>query len=297
MLTATKIETQNVSRSPLTTPVAFIVFNRPDFTQRVFNRIAEVKPQTLLLIADGPRTEEEAKTCDQVRNIISQVDWDCRVLKNFSDINLGCRHRPASGLDWVFSLVNEAIILEDDCLPSHSFFYYSQALLDYYRDDKRIAMIGGNNFQFGIKRTEDSYYFSRHPGTWGWATWKRAWQYYDQDMKTWPAFKEADKMRWIFENPAEQQFFEPFFQQCYENKLDAWDFIWFYSYLSQNGLCVEPAVNLVSNIGWGPVATHTFDPASRFSNVPPGEIWEIKHPQQVLRHVDADNYYFKVLIG
>jgi hypothetical protein len=159
MLSALSPDPSAVSHPALTTPVALIFFKRPDVTERVFKRIAEAKPQTLLLIADGPRTKEEAAACAKVRELVDRVNWDCRVLKNYSDVNLGCRHRPATGIDWVFSQVDEAIILEDDCLPSLSFFYFCQALLQHYRDDERIFMIGGNNFQGGIKRSEDSYYF------------------------------------------------------------------------------------------------------------------------------------------
>jgi hypothetical protein len=289
------ISTNTLDDNPfvLTTPVVFLVFNRPDLTERVFSRIAETKPKTLLLIADGPRNGKEAALCNQVRKIVDRIDWDCKVLRNFSDVNLGCKHRVASGLDWVFSQVDEAIILEDDCLPSHSFFYFCQTLLERFRDDKRIFMIGGDNFQFGLSRAEDSYYFSRYAEVWGWATWKRAWQYYDVTMKSWPAFKAAGGMRWAFEHLAEQQYWGRYFQETYEGKIDTWDYIWFYTCLSQSGLSVLPNINLVSNLGFGPNATHTFDIASHFANLPAGEIQHIRHPQHLIRHVDADTYYFE----
>jgi hypothetical protein len=293
MMSTASRESREVGRFALTTPVALIFFNRPEVTEQVFKRIAEAKPQTLLLIADGPRTKEEAAACDQVRKIVDRIDWDCRVLKNFSEVNLGCKHRVASGLDWVFSQVDEAIILEDDCLPSHSFFYFCKTLLERFRDDKRIFMIGGDNFQFGVSRTEDSYYFSRSAEVWGWATWKRAWQYYDVTMKSWPAFKAGGGMRWAFEHPAEQQYWGRYFQETYEGKIDTWDYIWFYTCLSQSGLSVLPNINLVSNLGFGPNATHTFDIASHFANLPAGEIQHIRHPQHLIRHVDADTYYFE----
>jgi hypothetical protein len=289
------ISTNTLDDNPfvLTTPVVFLVFNRPDLTERVFSRIAEAKPKTLLLIADGPRNGKEAALCDQVRKTVDRIDWECKVLRNFSDVNLGCKHRVASGLDWVFSQVDEAIILEDDCLPSHSFFYFCQTLLERFRDDKRIFMIGGDNFQFGLNRAEDSYYFSRYAEVWGWATWKRAWQYYDVTMKSWPAFKAAGGMRWAFEHPAEQQYWGHYFQETYDGKIDTWDYIWFYTCLSQSGLSVLPNINLVSNLGFGPNATHTFDIASHFANLPAGEIQHIRHPQHLIRHVDADTYYFE----
>jgi hypothetical protein len=296
MLTAISSETRETDRFVLTTPVAFLVFNRPDLTERVFERIAEAKPKTLLLVADGPRTEEEADRCDEVRRIISRVDWDCRVLKNFADTNLGCKRRVAGGLDWVFDQVGEAIILEDDCLPGISFFHFCQTLLERFRDDERIFVIGGNNFQSGIDRTEASYYFSRYSEIWGWASWRRAWRHYDVSMKSWPAFKSAGCMRWVFEHVAEQEYWEPYFQRCYDGKIDTWDYMWFYTCLTQSGLTVLPRVNLVSNLGFGPGATHTFDVNSPFANVPTGEIWEIDHPQHVIRNVEADTYYFENFI-
>jgi hypothetical protein len=296
MLTAISPETRAVDHFVLTTPVAFLVFNRPDLTERVFERIAAAKPPTLLLVADGPRNGSEAAACAEVRKIVDQIDWDCRVLKNFSDVNLGCKRRIASGLDWVFSQVSEAIILEDDCLPSSSFFYFCQTLLERYRDDERIFMISGNNFQFGIDRTEDSYYFSRYAEIWGWATWRRAWQHYDVSMQSWPSFKAAGCMAWAFEHPEEQAYWEPYFQGCYDGKIDTWDYIWFYTCLRQSGLSILPRVNLVSNLGHRSDATHTFDTASRFANVAAEEIRQIKHPQHLIRHAEADTYYFEKMI-
>jgi hypothetical protein len=280
----------------LTTPVVFLVFNRPDLTERVFKRIAAAKPSTLLLVADGPRNENDVDACAQVRKIVSRVDWECNVLQNFAETNLGCKQRVASGLDWVFSQVEEAIILEDDCLPSCSFFYFCQILLERYRNDQRVFMISGNNFQFGIDRTKDSYYFSRYAEIWGWATWRRAWHYYDVTMQSWPAFKSAGCMSWVFEHPEERAYWEPYFQGCYDGKIDTWDYIWFYTCLRQSGLTILPRVNLVSNLGFGPNATHTFDTQSRFANMPAEELREIKHPQNLIRHVEADTHYFETTI-
>jgi hypothetical protein len=169
----------------LTTPVAFFIFNRPDTTEQVFSEIVRVKPHKLLVIADGPRSERqgEAEKCSQARSIIDRVNWDCEILTNFSEINLGCKVRVSSGIDWVFEHVEEAIILEDDCLPDPTFFRYCQVMLDHYRNDQRIGMISGDNFQNGIKRNMDSYYFSRYVHIWGWATWRNRWQnYYDVNI-------------------------------------------------------------------------------------------------------------------
>src|SRR3972149_5093970 len=127
----------------LKTPVAFLIFNRPDTTESVFREIAKAKPSKLLVVADGARPDRvgEAEKCASTRAIIERVDWDCEVLKNYSNVNLGCKRRVSSGLDWVFETVEEAIVLEDDCLPSPSFFPFCEELLERYRDDSRVMQI------------------------------------------------------------------------------------------------------------------------------------------------------------
>ncbi len=115
----------------LKTPVAFIIFKRPDNTQKVFEAIRQAKPPKLLVIADGARAERpgEVERCAATRAIIDRVDWECEVLKNYSDTNMGIKQRVTSGLSWVFNTVEEAIILEDDCLPHPTFFRYCEELL------------------------------------------------------------------------------------------------------------------------------------------------------------------------
>ena len=132
----------------LKTPVAFIIFKRPDTTKKVFETIRQIKPSKLFVIADGPREEKrETEKCAATRAIIDSIDWDCEVLKNYSDLNLGCKKRVATGLDWVFSIVEEAIILEDDCVPHPTFYRFCEKLLEKYRDDKRIMTICGTNIK------------------------------------------------------------------------------------------------------------------------------------------------------
>ncbi|MFM7711944.1 MAG: glycosyltransferase family 2 protein, partial [Microcystis sp.] len=142
----------------------------PDTTARVFEAIRQAKPPKLLVVADGPRADraDDIEKCKAARAIIEGVDWDCEVLTNYSDVNLGCKNRVSSGLNWVFDTVEEAIILEDDCVPDPTFFRFCEELLEYYRHDQRIMVISGNNFQFGKKRTGYSYYFSVYTHCWGW---------------------------------------------------------------------------------------------------------------------------------
>lgn len=283
------------------TPVAFIIFNRPDLTRIVFESIARAKPEKLFVVADGPRFPEEAEKCEQARAVISKTDWDCEVVTNFSDKNLGCGRRVSSGIDWVFSNVEEAIFLEDDCLPAESFFSYCQALLDWYRDDHRIMTINGNNFQSGQKRTDYSYHFSKYNGCWGWGSWRRAWKHYDYEMKTWPEFKKSGMLGMVCEDPYEQRFWTSLFDSMHENpdQENTWDHQWKYACWSQSGLAIEPSVNLVSNLGLGRSdATHTtwYNPLLE-QLWETKEIREIEHPPFVVRHRAADAYIFDYIVG
>ena len=181
----------------LSTPVAFIIFNRPDTTARVFAEIAKARPPKLLVVGDGPRANRdgEADRVAEARAIIKNVDWPCEVLTNFSTPNLGCKKRVSSGIDWIFEQVEEAIILEDDCLPDPSFFQFCEEMLARYRHDDRIAMISGDNFLFGQVPVPESYYFSRYCHIWGWASWRRAWKDYDVNIPALAAIRTDG--RWM----------------------------------------------------------------------------------------------------
>lgn len=275
----------------LKTPVAFFIFNRPDLTSIVFDTIAQAKPKKLLVVADGPRFPEEAEKCREARAVIERVDWDCEVLTNFSQINLGCKYRVSSGLYWVFSKVEEAIILEDDCLPAPSFFYFCQTLLAHYRYDERIMHISGNNFQFGQSRTEYSYYFSKYSHIWGWASWRRAWKHYDVQIKTWSQYKDSEVLSYICEDSYEQKYWIDIFERVFKGDIDTWDYQWMYACWCQSSLSILPESNLVSNIGFGADGTHTSNDNLK-SRLPISDIWEIKHPPFVTRHKRADTYTF-----
>jgi hypothetical protein len=263
--------------------------------------IAKVKPEKLFVVADGPRFPEEEEKCEETRAIIKRVDWDCEVLTNYSDKNLGCGQCPANGIEWVFSKVEEAIFLEDDCLPVYSFFKYCQELLEYYRHDKRIMTINGTNLQSGQRRTEYSYHFTRYNCSWGWASWRRAWKHYDYEMKSWPESKKAGMIESEFGNLCEQRFWTNLFDSMYESygRNDIWDHQWNYACWTQNGLAIEPEVNLVANLGLGRQdATHTTGNNPVLAHMSKTqELMEIKHPQFVVRDRNADAYVFDYVIG
>jgi len=275
-------------------PVAFFIFNRPDLTARVFAEIARAKPSMLLVVADGPRSSEEQRKCAEARSIIDQVDWDCEVRTNYSDVNLGCKRRMSSGLDWVFDQCEEAIILEDDCLPDPSFFPFCVELLERFRNDKRIAMISGDNFQLGRKRTKHSYYFSRYMHVWGWASWRRAWRHYDVEMKRWPALRKTPWLMTMVENAAQLEYWRGIFDDGFSGKIDTWDYQWFFACWTQNSVAIVPSSNLVSNIGFGESATHTTALACTIANLPTlATSVPLSHPHKVKPYRQADRFTFE----
>jgi hypothetical protein len=282
------------------TPVGFFIFNRPDLTEKVFSAIAQVKPKQLLVVADGPRPDRpgETKKCEQSRSIIQKIDWDCEVRTNFSDVNLGCGRREATGFDWVFSQVEEAIFLEDDTLPNPSFFSFCEAMLERYRHDDRIMHINGDN-SVNQNRTSDSYYYSKYIHGWGWASWRRAWKHYDYHMKSWPKFKESGLLEQFFSDPYEQTYWVDIFDQMYIDPqvIDTWDYQWIYACWSQHGLAIAPNKNLISNIGFNRIdAAHTLGNDPR-SQLPTENFEKIIHPAFIVRHCAADQHSFDYIFG
>ncbi len=272
------------------TPILFVIFNRPDITQKVFNEIKKIRPKKLFITADGPRNNEEKKLCNKTRKIIEQVDWECEIKKNYSNKNLGCKIGVSSGINWFFKHVEAGIILEDDCLPNQSFFYFCKELLERYKDNKKIMMISGDNFQNKKQHGNGSYYFSKMCHIWGWATWKRAWQHYDVNMKDYPEFKKQNKINTIWGKKYIQKYWIKIFDQIYNKEIDTWDYQWVYSVWKQNGLSIIPNVNLISNIGFRDDATHTKSP-NKLANKQLQTLKKIKHPQKIIQSKKADNYF------
>jgi len=272
----------------LATPVVFIIYKRPETTRRVFEVIARARPSKLLVIADGPRSPEETSPCEAARAIINAVDWDCEVLTEYADANLGLKRRVSSGLDWVFAQVDEAIILEDDCLPDITFFRFCEELLGYYREEPGIMHISGDNFLGERLPIDTSYYFSRYPHIWGWATWKRAWQHYDVEMRLWTESTDRQKFLSQFRSRNERNFWRYTWARTAAGRVDTWDFQWTFACLARNGLAILPARNLVSHIGVGAAATHTRK--HRLTDAMPTYPMDfpLRHPSAIIWHETAD---------
>ncbi|ASC71445.1 hypothetical protein XM38_023970 [Halomicronema hongdechloris C2206] len=284
---------------PIHTPVALIIFNRPELTQKALEAIALVQPPVLYVIADGPRTghPSDAAACKQTRALVDQIPWDCQVIKIYADNNLGCRERVSSGLDWVFNHTETAIVLEDDCIADPTFFHFCEQLLERYRDDTRVMAISGDNFQRSRQpRTPYSYYFSRYPHCWGWATWRRAWQCYDNTMALWPNIRDGCWLYDLLESRFEVAYWRRVFQKVYDNQINSWAFRWTFACWLHSGLAILPRVNLVSNIGFSSYSTHTRNRSSPFAALPVAAMpFPLKHPPFMIRDVQADRFTYQTM--
>lgn len=243
-------------QSQFETPILFLIFNRPDTTQAVFDQIKRLKPKYLFVAADGPResVKGDKEKCEETKNIINTVDWDCEIRTLFRTSNLSCGPAVSSAISWFFKHVTEGIILEDDCYPDLSFFPYCRELLIKYRNVYRIKLIGGNNFQNGITRGNGSYYFSHYPEIWGWASWRRTWLDYDFKMS---GLEETfEKFLDVFKSDTERKFWYGKFLQTRNGKNNTWDYQLMFSILKNKGIAISPQVNLVKNIGIYTDPTH-----------------------------------------
>ena len=276
---------------PLETPVLLLVFARPAATKLVFEAVRKARPRKLYIAADGPVQGNPVNTekCARVRECVTQVDWDCAVTTLFRETNLGCRAAVSEALHWFFSQENEGIILEDDCLPGQGFFSFCASMLEKYRDDRRVMHISGTNLQFGQKRGDASYYFSSIPSVWGWAAWKRSWEQYDLQMSAYPAFKASGLIKSILPDERVAGHVMHVLQMNYEGKISTWDHQYGFSLVVNNGLCIVPNVNLISNLGY----SKTDDPMAAdnylLSRIPLEEMTlPLTHPDFFIADKEAD---------
>lgn len=272
----------------LHTPVLFLVFNRPEQTMQVFGQIRLQQPERLFIAADGPRQDrpEEAALCEATRTaVLNSIDWPCEVTTLFREHNLGCGKAVSSAISWFFSQVEEGIILEDDCVPDPTFFSFCTAMLIQHRENKTIMHINGGNYQAGIPRGNASYYYSRYAHIWGWASWRRAWQYYDFTLQR---YKHASR-------EGLNAFLQSELQAIYDNRVDTWDIQWFMTVWFNKGWVVTPNISLVKNIGYGKDATHTRVIPRWFKKIQYGAITDISHPNSNHINEEADRYTINTL--
>lgn len=283
----------------LKTALLFLVFNRLDTTKQVFEAIRLAKPPRLYVAADGARASREGEGAKvrAVRDyVMSHIDWPCEVKTLFREKNLGCKHAVSSAITWFFENEEMGVILEDDCLPDPTFFRFCEELLAHYCHDERIAMITGDNFQLGRKRTEASYYFSRYNHIWGWASWRRAWKHYDPDVRMWPKMRDENWLDVLIKDPKERKSWEKIYQALYEGQIDTWDYQWILASWCQGMLSIIPTVNLVSNIGFGADATHTQGEGPHSCLPVEPMVFPLQHPSIILQNQEADAFTARSMV-
>jgi hypothetical protein len=277
------------------TPVIIILFNRPGCVQSLMSKLREVKPKRIYIIADGPRSgrPDDARLCGEARALAEGADWDCEIRKNYSDANMGCGARVSSGISWVFEQEERAVILEDDCIPDPTFFRFCEELLSVYGSDHRVMCITGQSHQpvrWADEASRPSYFFSRYPLCWGWATWRRAWTLYDHGMRDWPVIKSSGRLDAVLNDRRAVRYWAQKFDHTYTGKVDSWAYRWILSCWLRGGLTASPWTNLVHNIGFDDsAATHTGKAHAHLSPPASPIQFPLRHPAAICRDHQADH--------
>jgi GR25 family glycosyltransferase involved in LPS biosynthesis len=262
-----------VIKKQLDVPVLFVAFNRPWTVKKTFEEIRKARPKKLYISVDGPRNEDERKKVEEVKKIVSKIDWACKVKKIFHDENQGIEKAFNGAMEMLFKDEEYGIIIEDDVLASEAFFDYCSQMLKLYKNEDRVMHVSGTNTE-GITNIKDNYFFSDTAfNFWGWATWKRAWKHQDLKLKIWPNVR----FRFFFHQWKREGLFlalksQILIQKVYEGKIQTSDYQWAVICGMRNGVCIVPKYNLVTNIGLGKDATHTKEidpsiPTQRYSSL------------------------------
>lgn len=280
-------------------PVVMIVFKRLELTKRSFEPIRKLKPKKLYIIADGPRTEADKEKVIAVREYLdTHVDWDCEVHRNYAEKNMGLRYRMPSGMQWVFESEERAIFIEDDIDATENFFYFCRDMLEHYKDDERVLMISGSNiFPNHESFNGEDIGFSMFASIWGWACWKRSYELYDVNLRSWPEIRKRGMLKKKL-TPEAYDFFRILFDDLQYHWYRTWGYQWTYLMLTGKGLGIVPRCNLISNIGMGDADAEHKDDSQEFidkvSNAERGEmILPITYPSDVIRNEAYDLYYQK----
>ncbi len=271
----------------LKTPILFLIFNRPDTTQKVFEQIAKQKPERLYIAADGPRDlkKGELQLCEATRKIVESITWPCEVKRLYRENNLGCKIAISGAINWFFEQEEDGIILEDDCLPHQDFFSFCEVMLARYRHTEKIMHISGNNFQDGVRYGEGSYYFSSYAHIWGWATWKRAWNKYSIGL----TLEESTAIIEVkFKHYLERKYWKMVAAKIQSGEFNTWDYQWAFTLWKHEGLAIIPNVNLISNIGFGASSTHLADKDHIFSNMSFSQMGELTFNDELIINEKAD---------
>lgn len=237
--------------------VLILFFNRPDHLEQVFAEVKKARPARLFLYQDGPRNDKDLPGMEACRKIVEAVDWECEVHRNYQTVNQGCDPSEFLSQQWAFSLTDKCIVLEDDDIPSQSFFSFCKEMLDRYENDERIGMIQGFNLE--EKTTDigqDDYFFSTNFSIWGWASWRRVVQQWDEHY-TW--LERPDAVARIETLTEERKLRKDFLPMSRAHKASGkafYETIFHAHLLLHSQLAIVPRVNMISNLGVSNDSTH-----------------------------------------
>ena len=279
------------------TPVLLIGFNRPDTMKEVFKMVRKAQPQKLYYAVDCARVGKigEEEKVDAVKAIIKDVDWPCEVKTLFQPENRGCGYGPAEAITWAFENEDRLIVLEDDCVPTISFFSFCDQMLERYKNDERVEIIAGRSHNSGSEFFEgQDYIFTHYAHTWGWATWKRCWKHFDIKMSDYPEFKKTGGANNVLFSKEEADYFNKWFEGIYNNIeqecTHSWDAQWVYARLKSGALGIVPAKNLIQNIG--EFGTHSSGHQTVFDLQAEDLSDVIRHPLYVLPNRKYESMHF-----
>lgn len=269
-------------------PVLFMVFNRPEQTEISFERIRAARPPRLYVAADGPRKgrEGEEALCAEVRRLATAVDWPCEIKTLFRKRNLGCRVACQSAITWFFQNEPEGLIIEDDIVAHPDFFTFCDATLERYRDNPRISVVCGFNYQMGRVHGDASYYFSNNTHIWGWASWARNWKDYDPEPSGYMRFLKEELPKRVgtprLSAHCMALLLTPF-------RKSTWDFELMYQTLRHDKLSIIPNYPLVENIGFT-TGVNCKEPMIWCHQKARGIPGEIAHPEKIEACLEADMF-------
>ena len=238
--------------------VLCIFFARPKCFKQVFEAVRLARPRTLLLWQDGPRDgrEDDIKNIEECRKIAEDIDWDCAVYRNYHDKNMGCDPSTHLSHKWAFSIVDKCIILEDDIVPSQSFFPFCKELLDKYEFDRRVSRICGMNILGEYNKTQSDYFFARTGNSWGWATWKREADLWETNYDFIDdEYAKNCMINYFGDNKAQKEWVKTV-EMRKKQGVPYWEHIVNATTLLNSGLIIYPSKNMISNVGIDANSTH-----------------------------------------
>ena len=238
-------------------PILVLAWKRPDKLNYLLDALRLIKPYNIYIFCDGPNNDCKNEVLKTREIIDLKVDWNCNLRKKYENKNLGCKKGVSNAINWFFNDVKEGIIIEDDCIPDSSFLFFAEEMLIRYRKNKKIFTITGDCFIDNNINKDGTYYYSKYPTCWGWATWKDRWKFFDDKISFWPEYKKTKDWHLIHNNFIERTYWNKIFDKVYYHEIDSWAYPWTACVWKNKGITVTPNINLVSNIGFDKDGTNT----------------------------------------